>query len=79
MGRIIEIHAGHDASDELPGVAGRIDDARDRLDAAFMAQHDAFRALTAADLEVTDIQAPGLRQVISPVDLVGDPSRNGET
>ena len=78
-GRIIEIRAGHGASGELPGVAGRIGDARDRLDAAFMAQHDAFKALTAADLEVTDIQAPGLRQVISPADLVGDSGRNGET
>ena len=79
VGRISEIHAGHDASDELPGVAGRIDGARGRLDAAFMAQHDSFKALTAADLEVTDIQAPGLRQVISPADLVGDSGRNGET
>ena len=78
-GRIIEIRAGHGASGGMPGVAGRIDDARDRLDAAFMAQHDAFKALTAADLEVTDTQAPGLRQVISPADLVGDSGRNGET
>ena len=63
----------------MPGVAGRIDDARGRLDAAFMAQHDTFKALTAADLEVTDIQAPGLRQVISPADIVGGSARNDET
>ena len=56
-----------------------MDDARDHLGAAFMAQHDAFKALTAADLEVTDIQAPGLRQVISPADIVGGSARNDET
>ena len=77
-GRIIEIRAGHGTGDMMSGVAGRIDDARDRLDAAFMAQHDAFRALTAADLEVTDIQAPGLRQVISTVAQVGDPATHSE-
>ena len=66
-------------SDEMSGVAGSIDDARDHLGAAFMAQHDAFKALTAADLEVTDIQAPGLRQVISPADIVGGSARNDET
>ena len=77
-GRIIEIRAGHGASDEMSEAAGRIDDAHDRLDAAFMAQHDAFKALTAADLEVTDIQAPGLRQVISTVAQVGDPAVHSE-
>ena len=78
-GRTTEIRVGHGASGLMPGVAERIDDARDRLDAASTAQRDASKALTAADLEVTDIQAPGLRQVISPADLVGDSGRNGET
>ena len=77
-GRTIEIRAGHGASGDMSEIAGRTDNARDRLDAAFIAQHNAFKSLTAADLEVTDIQAPGLRQVISTVAQVGDPATHSE-
>ena len=79
VGRVIEIRAERDASGDMMQAAEHIDSAHEHLGAAYTSQHHAISSLSVANLKVTDIQAPGLRQVISPADLVGDSVRNGET
>ena len=78
VGRVIEIRAERNASEDMMQAAESIDSAHEHLGAAYTSQHRAISSLSVANLKVTDIQAPGLRQVISTVAQVGDPATHSE-